>query len=732
MTTLTLSISTTAGIALGDFEITYNPIVIAAGVSISNSGGSYAVTAFLPFTINNYGVVSGYRSGVYLSDGGSVINESSASISGNLTGIEILGVAGIVINDGSITTTAGGGGGGIGVYLSPGGSVTNAASASITSDSGEGVLIRSGVGTVVNDGRITATYTHMAGVDLQSGGSVINAASASITGGYMGWGIYDRSSGIVVNAGNILTTGTGGRGIRLGSGSVTNTTSASITGGGDGVYIGTGVVVNAGTIAGTNANGIFLVGGGSVTNAASASITGGVAAIKIYGAPGMGTVVNDGIITGTGSNSYGVFLDGGSVTNAASASITGNHIGVDLAGGGTLTNAGTIIGSSGTAVAFGGTGSSLLALNPGFKFSGVVSGSATARNILELTSAVSAGTLHGLGSQYLNFTQTTIDGGAAWTLTGANTVAAGETMANSGSLKLFGASLIVAGTLENDGTISADPSSVTAASIGGIGTIEIGANSTVTASGTVSAGQTIAFTGTNGVLNIQHSGEFAGAIMGQGPTDKVNIACFATGTRILTIAGELPVEHLRVGDRIVTLHGLRLAPIVWIGHRHLDCMRHPRPYDVRPICIKAGAIADGVPHRDLWLSPEHAVLVRAGAEAALVPIRHLLNGTTIAQMLCASVTYWHVQLASHDAIVAEGLAAETYLDTGNRADFDNGGPVVSVHPAFADAVWRATACAPQLRFGDALGALQYRLAIRAARSTGVQHVQSQTDSFSKG
>jgi hypothetical protein len=90
----------------------------------------------------------------------------------------------------------------------------------------------------------------------------------------------------------------------------------------------------------------------------------------------------------------------------------------------------------------------------------------------------------------------------------------------------------------------------------------------------------------------------------------------------------------------------------------------------------------------------------------------ITNAASASQMPCASATYWHVELASHDAIVAEGLAAETYLDTGNRADFANGGPTVTVHPTFADAVWRARACAPQLRHGDALRALQRRLAAR--------------------
>ena len=113
------------------------------------------------------------------------------------------------------------------------------------------------------------------------------------------------------------------------------------------------------------------------------------------------------------------------------------------------------------------------------------------------------------------------------------------------------------------------------------------------------------------------------------------------------------------------------------------------------------------------------MLLRSGAEAVLVPIRHLLNGSTIVQVPVPSLTYWHIELASHDALVAEGLPAESYLDTGNRADFANGGATVKMHPGFAETVWHAKACAPQLRHGDALAALQYRLALRAARRGAV-------------
>ena len=52
-----------------------------------------------------------------------------------------------------------------------------------------------------------------------------------------------------------------------------------------------------------------------------------------------------------------------------------------------------------------------------------------------------------------------------------------------------------------------------------------------------------------------------------------------------------------------------------------------------------------------------------------MPIRHPVNGATIAQERVDAIGYWHLELPHHAVILAEGLAAESYLDTGNRAVF---------------------------------------------------------------
>ncbi len=189
----------------------------------------------------------------------------------------------------------------------------------------------------------------------------------------------------------------------------------------------------------------------------------------------------------------------------------------------------------------------------------------------------------------------------------------------------------------------------------------------------------------------------------------VSVPCFATGTRIATARGEVAVEALAVGDLLRTRRGAR--PVRWIGHRQVDCRRHPTPTDVWPVCVRAGAFGRNRPARDLWLSPDHAVFV-AGA---LIPVRYLVNGRSIAQEPRDTVTYWHVELERHGVLLAEGLPCESYLDTGNRAAFANGGDAVQLHPAFAHAVWDTRACAPLVLDGPALATARRRLLARAAK-----------------
>jgi hypothetical protein len=148
-------------------------------------------------------------------------------------------------------------------------------------------------------------------------------------------------------------------------------------------------------------------------------------------------------------------------------------------------------------------------------------------------------------------------------------------------------------------------------------------------------------------------------------TDTVVFACFLRGTRIATPYGEVAVEDLRAGDLVLTLNHGR-SPIRWIGRRVLDPMMIDRPRDAWPIRIRRGALTDNVPHRDLFVSPDHCLLV----QDVLVPAKLLVNGTTIVQeQLREPFEYFHIELESHDIVLAEGMLSESYLDLGNRHMF---------------------------------------------------------------
>jgi len=204
----------------------------------------------------------------------------------------------------------------------------------------------------------------------------------------------------------------------------------------------------------------------------------------------------------------------------------------------------------------------------------------------------------------------------------------------------------------------------------------------------------------------------AGGLAGTDITTS-NAPCFAQGTRIDTPTGPVPVEQLRIGDQVLNPWGETLE-ITWLGHRRTDCRCHPRPWDVQPIRVQANAFAPGQPRHPLLLSPDHAVYLPApsGTQDVLIPVRYLINGTTIAQQTVDTVTYWHVELFRHDVLLAEGLPCESYLDTGNRSAFDNAG-ATTLHPDFARDSWSSIACAPLVLGGPALTAARRHLLARA-------------------
>jgi hypothetical protein len=191
--------------------------------------------------------------------------------------------------------------------------------------------------------------------------------------------------------------------------------------------------------------------------------------------------------------------------------------------------------------------------------------------------------------------------------------------------------------------------------------------------------------------------------------------CYCDGTRLLTTEGEIKVEDLAVGQMLVTASGAQ-RPIRWIGYRKINMRLHPEPDLVQPIRIAAGALAEGVPTRDLLVSPDHGMLV----DGALIPARLLVNHSSItlddSQRV---VTYYHIELDQHDVVMAEGAPSESYLDTGNRDTFENA-PVTTMKPDMSVAqrlrMPSDGACMPLVTDTDSVLPVWQRLADRAGTS----------------
>jgi autotransporter passenger strand-loop-strand repeat protein len=183
--------------------------------------------------------------------------------------------------------------------------------------------------------------------------------------------------------------------------------------------------------------------------------------------------------------------------------------------------------------------------------------------------------------------------------------------------------------------------------------------------------------------------------------------CYCRGTMIRTDRGEVAIEALVIGDLVAT-HADALRPIRWIGRRSYSGRFATGNRDVLPVRIRADALEDGVPRRDLFVSPLHALHL----DEVLIPAACLVNGVSIVQVEAVEcVEYFHIELESHDIIFAEGAAAESFVDDGSRGMFFNATDYWRLHPE--EMRGPARFCAPRLEDGYRVEAIRRRLATRA-------------------
>ncbi|MBB3233402.1 Hint domain-containing protein [Phyllobacterium endophyticum] len=164
--------------------------------------------------------------------------------------------------------------------------------------------------------------------------------------------------------------------------------------------------------------------------------------------------------------------------------------------------------------------------------------------------------------------------------------------------------------------------------------------------------------------------------------------CFLRGTSIRTPGGETRIEDLKIGDLVETVRG-HAVPIKWIGRRTYRMTGQASHESVMPIRIARGAFDDKTPRRDLYLSPDHALLM----DGVLIRVKELVNGMSVVRALPANagtIDYFQIVLDKHEVIFAEGAPAESFLmRANNHENFTNFAEYERLYPAFA-----GTAMAP--------------------------------------
>ena len=500
--------------------------------------------------------------------------------------------------------------------------------------------------------------------------------------GYVGGGGGGAGGG--VQYGGSFYGGPGGFGGGGGSGSgYAGFFSADEDNGGTGGF-GGGGGYGGGLDFGFGGNGGFGGGGGGASVYFDVAGHGGFGAGDGYGGPdplgppaGLPAIPGGGAGLGAGG---AVFVQqGGSLT------FTGGSVSGGLVAGGTVA-AGFPASGDGSAL---GAGLFL-------QGDGQITLSATAAQLLVIADTIADQTgsthqtgLSAAGDPLAGAGSLLIDGAGTVVLAAANTYSGGTTLA-SGTLELAttgaagGGNILFDGAavLKVDGTSLSDSTRIDGLGVGG-GAIDLRDVAFASIAAVVSTPGTlgnVVLRSTTGsvayALSIGGTGAVSIAAAADGSVLLGQAPCYAAGTRIAVPGGEAAVETLRAGDQVVLASG-GCATLRWVGRRRVDLRRHPRPEAVRPVRVRAGCLGAGLPSRDLLLSPEHALLL----DGVLVPARVLVDGAAVTQETWDTVTYHHLELPRHAAILAEGVAAESYLDTGNRHQFA-GGALASLHPEF--------------------------------------------------
>ena len=725
-----LTVDSGGTVEAGTRVIIGNTSTLAAGDSEISSSGTDTLS--VTTLVGGVGTITVGAGGVLLADGTGIagtpdldvgagtgssgtLNVTGAGASANSSnGMIVVGDAGtgtLNVTDQSVVNA---GTNAVEIGAQPGGVGTGGVGSGGELQAGSLLVGSSGSGSldVANDGQVILTGAGNVNLGAAPGGSgsvEIDNGGRFSADGYFSVGATNASGTLLVESGGTLTTGGTSA---LGDIDATGSGHAAATVSGTWNVAGPILVGNVGTgTLAVHTGGLVdateLVSGVGSTAAGVISVTGTAGALTLTGA----LVVGD-------AASADLSISGGATVTAQNVTLGLNLGGVgtiDLAGAGSaldVTNS-LNLGSGGTGSLVMGADTTLAIANKIVVGSNGVFG--TSGGVLDPANMTNDGSVTASDGAVANVGSTLLNNGAWATTLGDATLnigTPGDGGPQGGAIEGTGSLLIGNGgdLIVNAATLSATQS-VAFTNSGTTGILTIGTlagfaatigsfnrDAEIIVAGTSIA--TVAFADNTltlfgpgdselGILTFAADAVSGGHLATNAAGAVIEVACFATGTKIATEHAEVAVETIREGDKVRALLVDRLAPVIWVGRREVDCARHPTPRKVWPVRVAPGAFGPGRPHTELFLSPDHAVFVGE----VLIPVRRLINGSTIVQVPVQRVTYHHVELAQHDVLLAQGLPAESFLDMRDGTNYANRAGPVRLYPDYSARMWEAFGCA---------------------------------------
>jgi len=669
----------------------------AAGTGVDINGGAVTVSGYLRGGLSG-GHVAGDAVQFGGVTGGALTLDGNWTLAGDVSGFQLgdsIDIANLApssaendFNSATNTLSAGQTTGVANETLQFGGSYAASYHFQFNYDGGGGTLIT--LAETIDSTIVIGTPNYPSPLDIRSGVTVSPA-----TAGAIAIESNDPRASLEIDAGGEAHGG--------------NSSYRSETSGGIGVDLTVAThVVNAGTIAGGYASaysdgagaGLVMTGGGYLGN------TG-----KIYGGSADATYGGNGgtALTASGAAYTHIINHGRIVGGASSAGAFNGGAGAQLSGKVTFDNYGSVGASGGYFGADGidlGSGATVVNKSGAYISGFYTVGGGIGVRVAAGATLVNQGHINGGGGDNNS------SGGVGVYLQGGTLQTTGFIVGGKGNYPRPNTySVQFERGVDSRMTVGANASFL--GSIGGFAvgdTIDITNQGVSTVAGEYNASTSTITLGSNAHQALTFAG-LPGALSfnsdGSGGT-LVTVACFLRGTRIRTEHGETAIENLRIGDRVTTLSGVA-RPIRWIGRRSYPGWSTRGNLDVQPVLVRAGAMGEMLPTRDLWVSPGHALYL----DGMLISARDLVNGDSIVQEESVEeIAYFHLEFDTHAVIFAEGAPSESFVDEETREIFDN---AAEFHERYPDAPSQPVRyCAPRLGEGPELEAVRRRLATGAA------------------